>query len=334
MEPMKPKVAVTMGDPAGIGPEICLDLLGHKPVTEEVEVLVFGDAGVLARVAEVTGKARPIRVVQWESWRSGEVVAGPAVVDMDTGGLGGVVPGEVSAGTGWASWRYVEAAIEAVQAKRVDAVATGPIHKRAWHWAGVPFAGHTELLVERTGARRHCMMLSADRMTCSLVTAHVGLREVAALVTEARVLEVIELTGEAVGRFCGRRPRLTVLGLNPHAGEGGLFGGGEEEKEIIPAVEAARERGWEVAGPLSPDTAFVPARLEQTDGYVCMYHDQGLIPLKMVAFGEAIQVTLGLPWVRTSVDHGTALEIAWQGRARAGSLVRAVEWAGRLAAGR
>ncbi|MFO0957077.1 MAG: 4-hydroxythreonine-4-phosphate dehydrogenase PdxA [Isosphaeraceae bacterium] len=216
----------------------------------------------------------------------------------------------------------------------VDAIVTAAIHKEALALAEVPHPGHTEILAERTRAARHCMMLTSPSITCSLVTSHVGLRDVPGLLNARAVLDTIELTTDAMRRIRGREPRLVACGLNPHAGEHGLFGGREEENAIIPAVVAARSRGIEVEGPIPPDTAFLPARRERTDAYICQYHDQGLIPLKMLAFDEAINVTLGLPIVRTSVDHGTAFDIAWSGKASPKSLFEAFRLAARLAEGR
>ena len=174
-------------------------------------------------------------------------------------------------------------------------------------------------------------MLTSPEITCSLVTAHVGFRDIAKLLSVERIVEVIELSHVALARMLGRPPRLTVCGLNPHAGENGLFGAGEEEEFIQPAIDATAAMGLDVVGPLPPDTAFLPARRRATDGYICMYHDQALIPLKALAFDSAVNVTLGLPIVRTSVDHGTALDIAWQNQADSTSLIRAIELAVRLA---
>ena len=230
-----------------------------------------------------------------------------------------------------ASYVYIEQAIRAALAGEVAAVATAPIHKEALHRAGIDYPGHTEIFAEKFGAARTCMMLTSEAITVSLVTTHVGYRDVPGLVTTPRIVEVIELTADAMRRLRGRPPRLVVCGLNPHAGEHGLFGGGEEETLIAPAVAAARERGIDVVGPLPPDTAFVPERLRETDAFVSMYHDQGLIPLKLLAFDTAVNVTLGLPIVRTSVDHGTALDIAWTGKAKPESMVQAVLLAARLA---
>ncbi len=330
-----PRIAVTMGDPAGVGPELCLRLLQDAEIAKQATPVVFGDAGILQRVAQHCGLPEPERILSQAEWPAiaGELQE-PAVLDLGAIAVEAVQPGHVDAATGRASYRYIEAAISAALSGQVAAVATGPIHKEALHAAGIPYPGHTEIFAARTGAARSCMMLTSEEITCSLVTTHVGYRDVPGQLSVERILEVIELTAEAMRRIRGRPPRLVVCGLNPHAGEHGLFGAGEEERFIAPAVAAARQRGIDVEGPLPPDTAFVPARRRGTDAFVCMYHDQGLIPLKALAFDTAVNVTLGLPIIRTSVDHGTALDIAWTGRAQATSLVQAVLLAARLAASR
>lgn len=303
-----------MGDPAGIGPELCLRLLAHAGTALVARPIIFGDAGVLRRVAEKL--ALPFDATR--------------VVDLDAIAAEDVVPGRIDARCGEAAYRYVIAAIDAALAGEVDAIATAPLHKEALHAAGHDYPGHTEIFAERMQAGRSCMMLTAPEITCSLVTVHVGLGEVAGLLTTERIGEVIDLTAAAMRRLRGHEPRLVVCGLNPHAGEGGLFGQREEERIIAPAVAAARARGLAIEGPLSPDTAFLPTIRARTDAYVCMYHDQGLIPLKALAFDSAINTTLGLPIVRTSVDHGTAFDIAWQGLANPASLYEAVRLAARL----
>jgi 4-hydroxythreonine-4-phosphate dehydrogenase len=327
-----PRIAVTMGDPAGVGPELCLRLLRDERVRSLCVPIVFGDAGVLARVARQLGGPEPERVIDETVWsRRGHTPDGPAVLHLGALDVDALRPGIVSAVCGAAAYRYFTFAIDEALAGRVDGIATAPLHKEALHAAGFPFPGHTEILATRTNAERSCMMLTAEAITCSLVTVHVGYREVPALLTVGRILDTIELTAAAMERMRGRKPRLLVCGLNPHAGEHGLFGNREEERIIAPAVEAARAKGFDVAGPLPPDTAFLPKYRKTTDAYVCMYHDQGLIPLKALAFEDAVNVTLGLPIVRTSVDHGTAFDIAWQGKADVSSLVQAVTLAAKLA---
>jgi len=330
----RPRIAVTMGDPAGIGPELCLRLLQDAEGARQATPIVFGDAGVLRRVARHCGLPVPAHVFEAADRRDlGTSIQEPAVWDLGAIPADALQPGLVSAATGRASYRYIEAAMDAALSGQVAAVTTAPIHKEALHAAGIRYPGHTEIFATRTGAARSCMMLTSSTITCSLVTTHVGYRDVPAQLTVERILEVIELTAEAMRRIRGRPPKLVVCGLNPHAGEHGLFGAGEEERWIAPAVDAARQRGLDVEGPLPPDTAFLPARRQATDAFVCMYHDQGLIPLKALAFDTAVNVTLGLPIVRTSVDHGTALDIAWTGRAQVRSLVEALLLAARLATG-
>ncbi|HLA83821.1 MAG TPA: 4-hydroxythreonine-4-phosphate dehydrogenase PdxA [Thermoguttaceae bacterium] len=327
-----PRLAVTMGDPAGVGPELCLRLLKEPRVLAACVPIVFGDTSVLHRVGEICRLPMPQNIVPMDDFpKAFSSIDCPTLIDHGAIDGATVEPGQVRAACGRAGLAYVDAAIRAALDRQVAGVVTAPIHKEALHLAGIPFAGHTEILADRTRAARCCMMLTSERITVSLVTTHVGLREVADALSTERILEVIELTAAAMRRIRRRAPRLIVCALNPHAGEGGLFGRREEERFIVPAVAAAREKGIDVQGPLPPDTAFLPARLDRADAHVCMYHDQGLIPLKLLAFDTAVNVTLGLPIVRTSVDHGTAMDIAWTGKARAESLVHATLLAARLA---
>lgn len=323
--PRLPRIAVTMGDPAGIGPEICLHLLNDAALTRICTPVVFGDAGVLRRVATLLNLPLAAPVVA-----DPVAATGPAVLDLGYVDATAIVPGKVEARCGDAAFRYVIAAIEAGLAGRVDAVATAPLNKEAMHAAGHKYPGHTEIFAERMQAPRSCMMLTSPELTCSFATVHVGYHEVPGLLSERRIRDVIELTAEAMRRLRGREPKLVVCGLNPHAGENGLFGQREEERFIKPAVDAARAQGLQIEGPLPPDTAFLPRRRQETDAFVCMYHDQGHIPLKALAFDSAINTTLGLPVIRTSVDHGTAFDIAWQGKAGPTSLIEAVRLAARL----
>ena len=328
----RPRIAITMGDPAGVGPEVCLRLLAMEEVRAFCTPIVFGDASVLDRVSrELTlpGWNEVVTADQWPATCEG--IEKPTVVDFAAMDAADVRPGKVSQATGRASYRYIEAAIAAAQAGQVDAVTTGPIHKEAIHAAGLHFPGHTEIFAALTNTERICMMLTCSDLTCSFVTTHVGYRDVPSLLSQERIGEVMQLSREALMRRHGREPKFVVCALNPHAGEGGLFGDREEERIIIPAIDEARRRGFDVEGPLPPDTAFLPARRRETDCFVCMYHDQGHIPLKALAFDIAVNVTLGLPIIRTSVDHGTALDIAWQGKAAPTSLFEAVKLAAQLA---
>ena len=326
-----PRIAVTMGDPAGVGPELCVRLLADADIARECVPVVFGDAALLRRVAGKIGGQFAAPIFTLHDWpEKSRDVNVPSVLDFQNANADAVQPGRVSAACGDAAFRYVVAAIEAGLRGDVDAVSTGPLNKEALHAAGHKFPGHTEIFAERMGAARSCMMQYSEEITCSFVTTHVGYSEVPALLTQERILDVIELTAAALRRIRGREPKLLVCGLNPHAGEGGLFGGREEERIIAPAIEAARARGCDVTGPVPPDTAFTPARRREFDAVVCMYHDQGHIPVKMIAFDSAVNTTLGLPVTRTSVDHGTAFDIAWRGIASAGSLFSAVRLAAKL----
>ena len=324
-------IAITQGDPAGVGPELCLRALSDAAVRDICVPVVFGDAAVLRRVAAATGLPFVAEMLTREAWtEQSDELRQPAVVDLRTMNADFLRPGVINAQTGQASFAYIQAAIDAALAGRVSAVATAPINKEALSLAGIPFPGHTEIFADRTGSKRWCMMQYSETITCTFVTVHVGYAEVPRLLTRERVLEVIELSAEGLERIRGRRPKVVVCGLNPHAGEHGLFGDREEERVIFPAVEAARARGIDVEGPIPPDTAFLPWKRETTDVFVCMYHDQGHIPVKALAFDDAVNTTLGLPIIRTSVDHGTALDIAWQGKANPNSLFSAIRLAAKL----
>lgn len=312
----RPRIAVTMGDPAGVGPEVCLHLLANESIAANCDPIIFGDADVLRECAARTGLSAPDL---------------DRVRDLQSIRLDQFTPGEVNADTGRAGYKYVIAAIDAALAGEIDGITTAPINKEALHAAGHNYPGHTEIFTEKSGADRSCMMLTSDELTCAFVTVHVGYDEVPALLTKERILEVIELSADAMQRIRGRKPKLLACGLNPHAGENGLFGNREEELIVAPAVEQARAAGIDIIGPLPPDTCFLPERRREIDCFICMYHDQGHIPLKALAFDKAINCTLGLPIIRTSVDHGTACDIAWQGKANPSSLFEATQLAARLA---
>jgi 4-hydroxythreonine-4-phosphate dehydrogenase len=328
----KPLIAVTMGDPAGVGPEVCLQLLANESVREIATPVIFGDARLLARCARQTGLPAPRRIISEIEWADTCTrIEEPAVLDVFGFNAEDFTPGIVSARTGAAGYRYVEKSIEAALTKQVAAVATAPLNKEALHAAGIMYPGHTEMFAEKMQAERSCMTFFSEEMICSLVTVHIGYQDVVPALTTRRILDVIELTEAAVRRVKGRTPRIAVCGLNPHAGEHGLFGRSEEENIIAPAIAAARANGLTIEGPLPPDTAFITAKRRTVDAYICMYHDQALIPLKALAFDTAVNTTLGLPVPRTSVDHGTACDIAWQGKANGRSLVEAVLLAAKMA---
>ena len=316
-----PKIAVTMGDPAGVGPEVCLRLLQDEAIARLCTPIVFGSAAVLEQAAVQCCLPKP-----------GKVVAGlseadfPCVLDIGAIGLDDFTTGAVNAATGRAAFTYIEDAINAALSGQIAAVTTAPINKVALHAADIPFPGHTEIFAAKTHAPRYCMLQYSSEVRAVFVTTHMGYAEVPGLLTKAAILDTIELGAQAMRRIRGGAPRIVVLGLNPHAGENGLFGT-EEQVAIIPAIESARKLGLNVEGPVPPDTAFLPAKRRETDLFVCMYHDQGHIPLKALCFDEAVNTTLGLPIVRTSVDHGTALDIAGLGQAKPNSLFEAVKLA-------
>lgn len=321
----KPVIAITMGDPAGVGPELALRMLVDKDVRSYSIPVVFGDAALLRRVAGLAGVPFPRRVIPLGAWASSGTTD-PALVDVSCADLAAIAPGRLSPACGAAACRCVEVATLEALAGRVNGIVTAPLHKEALHLAGIPHPGHTELLGALTRSPSTCMMLSSEAITTSLVTTHTSLASVPARLTTEAILNTIRLTAATMERLRRKPPRLVVCALNPHAGEHGLFGG-EEARVIEPALVAARAEGFEVEGPLPPDTAFLPERRAKTSAYICMYHDQGLIPFKMLAFETGVNITLGLPITRTSPDHGTAFDIAWTGRAHAGSMRQAVLYA-------
>jgi len=320
-----------MGDPAGVGPELCLRLLADPAIAELCTPFVFGSAGLLRRAGIACELEFDFPIVTAESLASSGGAIGPTIVDIESLDFDTVVPGVVNSNTGQGSFDFIEAAIKSAKEGAVDAVVTGPINKEAWDAAGIAFPGHTELFADRCDTDRFCMMMYSPNFSCSLVTTHIGYLDVPSEMTTDRINEVIELSHAAIEKIEGRDAMLTVLGLNPHAGENGLFGNREEETIIVPAVEKARKKGMNIVGPLPPDTGFLDSRRQQTDVYICMYHDQGLIPFKAFNFDSGVNITLGLPMVRTSVDHGTAIDIAWQGIADPASLYSAVRLAAKLA---
>ena len=318
----RPVIALTMGDPAGVGPELCLRMLVDKAVRSYGIPVIFADAALLRRVAPLVSLPFPKEVIPLERWPHTRITEA-ALVDIACPDLASVIPGRLSAACGAAAYRCLEAAIREAVAGRVNALVTAPLNKEALNLAGIPHPGHTEILKSLTGASRACMMLSSEKITTSLVTTHTALASVPGKLTTDAILDAIRLTADTMRQLRRKEPALAVCALNPHAGEHGLFGD-EEQRYIVPAVARAREEGLTVEGPLPPDTAFLPDRLARTSAYVCMYHDQGLIPFKMLAFETGVNITLGLPITRTSPDHGTAFDIAWRGLAKPDSMRQAV----------
>ena len=289
------RIGITVGDPAGIGPEIARKAQSNPRVADACEIVLYGPS-------------RPSELSAFEK-------------------------GRVSAAGGRAAYEAIVEAVADAKAGRIDAIATAPINKEAFAAAGLRWRGHTDLLADLTGATRVRMMFHAEQLRVVLATVHIPLGSVPAALTFERMRDTIELAAEELPLFGVQRPRLAVAGLNPHSGEHGLMGS-EEIEVLAPATASCRERGIDVRGPFPADTIFVRAIRGEFDAVIACYHDQGLIPVKLVAFGAAVNVTLGLPIIRTSVDHGTAFDIAGRGVADESSLVAAVQLAARLAASR
>ena len=288
----RPRIAITAGDPSGIGPEIVAKAVADARVTAVCDPVVYGP---------------------------------PAGATFE--------PGTLSSEAGRASYEYLVAAVRDAREGRVAAIATAPIDKEALALAGLPWRGHTDLLAHLTGTSDVAMMFHSDVLRVVLATVHVPLSEVSRLLTRAEMVRVIRLASRELPRFGYSRPRLVVCGLNPHAGEHGLIGR-EDWETLAPAIEACRAEGIEVSGPFPADTLFVRAMRGGIDAIIACYHDQGLIPVKLAAFGRSVNVTIGLPIVRTSVDHGTAFDIAGQGIADPSSMVEAIGLAARIVVSR
>ena len=319
------RIAVTMGDASGVGPEIAVRRFAEGLL--DSRVVVYGDASVLIRAAEVLGPGVSIHLID----QPDEAVEGALNV-RDLGLLRAeqVTPGVLSREAGAAALAYVDCATRDALAGRVAGVVTLPMNKEATRMSRPDFRGHTEFISGLCGAEDFAMMLTVPELAVTHVSAHVSLREAIERVEPVRIRKVIDLTHEALSRFI-ERPRIAVCGLNPHAGEHGLFGG-EDEEIIRPTIERAAVDGVDASGPHPADTIFRQAiQLDRYDAVVCMYHDQGHAPMKLYGFERGVNVTIGLPIVRTSVDHGTAFDIAWQGKAFTDSLGHALDYAWKLA---
>ncbi|MBS3808829.1 MAG: 4-hydroxythreonine-4-phosphate dehydrogenase PdxA [Desulfobacterales bacterium] len=315
-----------MGDPAGVGPEIICMALSRAEVFESAKPLVIGDTGVLEKAAAVTGANLKWAAVE----RADPGEFDPATIPViNLSSLDVKVHnwGRPGSETGRAMMSYIERAIDMAMSGEISALTTCPINKAAMKMAGGEYSGHTELLARRTGATTYAMMMAGKRLRVVLVTIHVALRTVADAIDPGRITEMIRLTDRALkARFGIGAPEIAVAGLNPHAGEEEMFGD-EETRLIRPAIDRALSEGISASGPHPPDTVFYHAAAGKYDAVVCMYHDQGLIPFKMIHFRDGVNTTLGLPIIRTSVDHGTAYDIAGKGSADPQSLIAAVEMA-------
>ena len=310
----RPRIGITMGDPNGIGPEVIVKALHSAEVGELCETVVFGDAEIIQAAADNAGLNINIKVENCSAF-----------------GKDDLNPGSIDKKAGQASLDYISTAVNSALTKNIDAVVTAPISKESTHLAGSAYPGHTEMLKDLTRADQAVMMFEGSRFKVMLVTIHTALANVPGLITKDRVLSTIQITHDSlINLFKIPEPKIVVCGLNPHAGESRAFGD-EEINHIIPAIEEARETGINIEGPLPADTLFYYANQGRWDAVVAMYHDQGLIPFKMVSFDEGVNITLGLPIIRTSPDHGTAYDIAWKGKADPSSMIAAIKVAAQLA---
>jgi len=331
-----PVIGITMGDPLGIGPEVLVKALADPAVRRLAKFVVYGRNETLLAAADRARVGLDWFRVDAASERAQDgSVLQPLVLDYTSEGLLDVTrPGPTRFG-GLLSKAFVEDAItDAMRARndprRIDAIVTGPISKESWSLGGFKWPGHTELLAFRTKAKRHSMMFSSPRLRVALATAHLPLMDVRNVLTIGKVYDPIDLGHQFCRQLGIEKPRIAVCGLNPHAGENGMFGD-EETRIIRPAIEAAKRIGIDAHGPFPGDTVFIGAAAGDWDLVVAMYHDQGLIPVKLLGWDKAVNVTVGLPIVRTSPDHGTAFDIAGQGRASEGSMKAAIELAVKLA---
>lgn len=340
---MKPIIAITMGDPAGIGPEIIVKALSLKETYEKCRPLVTGDANIMQWTVDQMGsdlKIHRIASVKEALFELGTIdVYDLACIDMDT-----FQPGVLQNQCGHAAFISVTTAIQLAMENEVDATVTAPLNKEALHNAGHNFDGHTEIYAHYTHTKKYAMLLADEHLRVIHVSTHVPLRVACDRVKKDRIIEVTELIHDACKQFGIENPRIGIAGLNPHASDGGLFGW-EEEKEITPAVEELLQRGFNVDGPVPPDSLFAKARCGKYDGCVAMYHDQGHIPFKVVGFqwdketgkmeaAKGVNITLGLPIIRVSVDHGTAFDVAGKGIASPDAMLLSIDYATKMAINR
>ena len=337
---MKPILAITMGDPAGIGPEICARALARKEVYDLCRPVIVGDAKMLQKAVGLLQLNLQVHAIQNVSEARFEYGTAD-VYDLDLIDLDSFRWGEVQKQCGDAAFQYVRKAIELAMNNEVDGTCTAPLNKEAIHLAGHNYDGHTEIYATFTGTKKYAMLLADGLLRVIHVSTHVSLREACDRCKKARIIEVTELIADACRQFGIENPKIGIAGLNPHCSEHGLFGW-EEEKEIIPAVKELQARGFNVEGPIPPDSIFAKAKCGKYDGVVAQYHDQGHIPLKMMGFNwdpetgkmlpqKGVNITLGLPIIRVSVDHGTAFDVAGKGVAAEDALVSSIEYATKMA---
>lgn len=326
---MKPVLGITMGDAAGIGAEIIVKSLADKHLYEIAQPVVIGDKKMMQRALDLLQSPLKINVVT----NLDNLNAKYGTIDLvDLDNVPADLPySQVDPRAGKAAYEYVEKAVQYAMANKVQAVVTAPLNKEALHAGGKMFPGHTEILAQLSGTKDYSMMLVSEKLRVIHVTTHVQLRKACDLVKKERVLTVIKLADENAKMLGFKQPRVAVAGLNPHSGENGMFGD-EDRKEIVPAVEAAKQLGINASGPIPPDTVFHrAANLNEFDIVVVMYHDQGHIPIKLLGFDTGVNVTVGLPFIRTSVDHGTAFPIAGKGIADSKSMTESLYLAAQMA---
>lgn len=335
----KPLIGITMGDPASIGPEIAVKAMLEEKIHAICRPLLVGDAGVLRDIIRRMGKNAAVNAIQQVSEAKFQLNT-IDVIDLANVQLDALKFGEISAMAGGAAFEAVTKVIDMALKGDIDATVTGPINKKSINEAGHHFAGHTEIYAHYTGTKKYAMLLVEEHLKVIHVSTHVSLRQACDLVKKERILEVTELLHNGLKQLNETNLRIGIAGLNPHAGDAGLFGT-EDDMEIQPAVEEARRLGYEVEGPVPPDTLFAKAATGYYGGVVAMYHDQGHIPFKLTGFKwnaakqqmdsvKGVNITMGLPIIRTSVDHGTAFEIAGKGIASADAMVLAIESAVQL----
>ena len=325
MDPNSEKLyGITIGDSSGVGPEILLKAWKHRQIAHPV--VAYGDLEALEFYNSLLGYGVPLRRISKPSeYRAGAL----DVIDHGLMARGDITPGLLSCASGRAAREYVVSATKAALAGEIAAMVTLPMNKEATRLSDPTFTGHTELIGRLCGVSDVTIMLASEQLIVTHVSTHVSLRQAIAAATKERICTILRLTDEAVRKLMPNA-RIAVAGLNPHAGEHGLFGD-EEIREIVPAIEWARRQGMSVEGPIPPDTVFYMAvRQKKYDAVVCMYHDQGHVPLKLLDFEGGVNVALGLPIIRTSVDHGTAFDIAGKGVASTASLLRALDFAARM----
>jgi len=330
---MRPLVAITMGDAAGVGPEVIMKAMADPTVGRDCRPLILGDLRRLKKAGAIVGSRLRVRPVAPDALEQASFEL-DVVNCVDLSLIPDNLPwGELSAVAGDAAYRYIELAARLAMDGRIDAICTAPLNKQALHMGGHPFPGHTEMLAALTGVDEVSMMLMASNLRVIHVTTHIGLIDAIAKIEAGLVERTIMRGQDVLARSGLARRKIGVCAINPHAGENGLFGRGEEAEKIEPAIAACRARGCDVEGPLPADTLFYRAGRGDFDMVVAMYHDQGHGPIKVLGIEEGVNVTVGLPVIRTSVDHGTAFDIAGTGKADERSLIQALRQAVDLTAG-